>query len=190
MSLAFGVFTTTAYHSLVGAATEPEAQSPELAAQAPANSVPPVELPDRLNIPALDLDAIVLRVGVTPKGNMAVPPNYIDVGWYKYGTVPGQVGSAVFAGHVDNGLGFDGVFKHLNKLKIDDDIYVITKKGTRLHFIVEGIESYPYTEVPTNRLFKNSDAIRLNLVTCDGGWIQGEKTYDRRLVVYTKLVSD
>ena len=186
-SLACGVFVTTAYHAVVYAPSD-EVASSTLERRAPSDKVTASELPDRLNIPALDLDTWVLPVGVAISGNMAVPPNYIDAGWYKYGTVPGQKGSAVIAGHVDNGLALDGVFKQLNKLKLDDDIYIITKEGTRLHFVVVGIESYPYTEVPTDLLFNRADTARLNLITCDGGWIQGKKTYDRRLVIYTKLV--
>ena len=185
-ALALLIFSATVVHALFYA-PQPEIAAPALEAKAPALKVPPVEYPDRLDIPVLNIDAAVLQVGIARSGHMAVPPNFTDVGWYKYGSVPGQKGSAVMAGHVDNGLGLDGVFKHLNQLKVDDDIYIITKAGSRLHFVVSDIQSYPYTSVPTETLFNRTDGTRLNLVTCDGGWVQGEKTYDHRLVVYATL---
>lgn len=145
------------------------------------------DVPVRLSIPSLGINANVQQVGVNGKGNMAVPSNYTDVAWYKYGPVPGEVGSAVIDGHVDNGLGLDGVFKHLEDIEVGDDVYVSTKSGKRLHFVVRDIESYHYTQVPTELLFNLSDGAHLNLVTCGGLWVKDDKTYDRRIVVYTEL---
>lgn len=144
-------------------------------------------LPSRLIIPALNIDTKVQHVGIKPNGKMANPNNFSDVGWYKYGTVPGASGSAVMAGHVDNALGLDGIFKHLEKLKTGDEIFVVTRGGARLHFIVTDSEWYPYTEVPIELLFNKKDKPRLNLVTCGGTWIKDARSYDKRLVVFTKL---
>lgn len=149
--------------------------------------VGPLEYPSKLLIPALSIDARIKFVGVNEKGNMATPGNFTDVAWYKYGTVPGQLGSAVMAGHVDNGLGLAGVFKHLDTLKKGDDIYVETKEGTKLHFVVFEVKAYPYTDVPTDVLFTRSGKAYLNLVTCVGNWIKEGKTYDQRLIVSALL---
>ncbi|OGG56403.1 hypothetical protein A2680_01615 [Candidatus Kaiserbacteria bacterium RIFCSPHIGHO2_01_FULL_55_37] len=145
--------------------------------------------PARLSIPALHIDASVQKVGVKADGSMATPSNFADVAWYKYGTVPGQLGSAVISGHVDNGLALAGVFKHLPELRVGDDVYIEQQDGNRLHFVVEAIESYPYKDAPAEKIFAHNDAARLNLVTCEGVWVKSEKTYDHRLVVFTKLVA-
>ena len=153
--------------------------------------VPPTAsaLPQRLIIPALSINANVQYVTVNAKGNMGTPNNFTDVSWYKPGTQPGGVGSAVMAGHVDNGLSLAGVFKKLDTIQVGDDVYVQEVNGTKLHFKVEKVTSYPYTEVPVEAIFTSSDGSkRLNLITCVGAWVPGQKTYDRRLVVYTKLV--
>lgn len=146
-----------------------------------------ITVPRLLSIPSISVETEVERVGVNAKGNMATPSNYRDVGWYKYGPRPGEKGSAVIAGHLDDGLGFDGVFKNLNELRRGDEIIVETKDGHILTFEVVEVISYPYDEVPTERLFNRNDQPRLNLVTCSGKWTRGAKTYDERLVVYTVL---
>lgn len=152
-------------------------------------SIGPAELPVRLSIPKLRTNAKVQMVGVAKSGNMAVPTNYTDVGWYRGGTVPGQLGSAVMDGHVDNALALDGVFKHLDMLAVGDDVYVTTAQGHQLHFVVKDVETYPVAAVPLALLFNRNDAARLNLVTCAGSWVQSRKMYDRRTVVYTVLAS-
>ena len=148
----------------------------------------PEDYPARLRIPTLGVDAYVQEVGVNAKGNMAAPNNFTDVGWYKHGTVPGFVGSAVVAGHVDNGLSLPGVFKNLNSIHIGDDIFLEKKDGGELRFRVTEIQTYPYAHVPLKVLFSRRDIPRLNLVTCEGDWIPSNKMYDQRLIVYTELV--
>lgn len=147
------------------------------------------DAPVRLLIPSLNVDAAVQDVGVNSDGNMRAPTNFTDVAWYEYGPAPGETGSAVVDGHVDNGLGLDGVFKHLNALKAGDDIYVTARNGSRLHFVVSDVELYPYNAAPSDLIFGQNDTARLNLITCDGAWVSGQRTYDHRLVVFSKLSS-
>ncbi len=153
-----------------------------MVAVAPTSSEPVL-----LQIPSVNINAGVQYLGINAAGNMQAPDNFVDVGWYKYGTVPGYLGSAVIDGHVDNGLGLAGVFKHLGDIKVGDDVYVITQGGSKLHFVVTSIEVYPYTDAPADLIFGQSDAARLNLITCDGTWVAGEDTYNERLVVFTEL---
>lgn len=166
-----------------------EVHVPELEAGADAGLALPEDQPARLRIPKLGIDAFVQHVGVNAKGNMAAPSNFVDVGWYKYGTVPGFIGSTVITGHVDNALGMPGVFKDLDEMRIGDEFFVESKDGKELRFKVVEIQSYPYTLVPLKVLFSRNDLPRLNLITCSGTWIQGARSYDERLVVYAELVS-
>lgn len=164
-----------------------EVAAPEQEANAPIQEVTEEDQPARLIIPSLGVDTHVQYVGITAAGNMAVPSNFTDVGWYRYGTVPGQRGSAVVAGHVDNAIGLAGVFKRLEELDVGAEVFVETKGGERLRFLVTDAETYGYRDVPVERVFNQGDARRLNLVTCGGSWIQSERSYDERLVVYTVL---
>jgi LPXTG-site transpeptidase (sortase) family protein len=141
--------------------------------------------PVRLVIPSLSINAKVQQVGLNAKGEMGIPTNFKDVGWYKYGTVPGQLGSAVIDGHIDNALALPGVFKHLEDIKKGDDVYVVANDGTTLRFVVSEVATYPYTDGPTEHIFGANDVARLNLITCTGTWVSSKHTYNERFVVYT-----
>jgi LPXTG-site transpeptidase (sortase) family protein len=145
--------------------------------------------PLRISIPALGVDAAVIDVGIAKSGHMAVPQSFTEVGWYRYGPAPGELGSAVMAGHVDNGLGLKAVFARLDELNIGNDIYVTMSDGRKLHFVVSDIEVYAYQSVPSSVVFGQQDTARLNLITCEGAWVQGDKTYDHRVVIFSTLVS-
>ena len=56
-------------------------------------------LPIRLKIPSIKVDAAIEYVGIAPDGNMDVPKGPDNVAWFEPGTRPGDVGSAVLAGH-------------------------------------------------------------------------------------------
>lgn len=148
----------------------------------------PGEKPVKLVIPSLNINAKVQYVGIGKSGNMAVPYGYTDVGWYRYGPLPGQIGSAVFDGHVDNGLGVAAVFKHVGDIKIGDEIDVITEKGNKIPFKVTDVAQYGYKDKTANQkiFIENKDAL-IRLITCTGTWVSNEKTYDHRIVVTGKL---
>lgn len=59
-------------------------------------------IPARIEIPAIQVDATVIQVGKTANGQMEVPNNTIETGWYNPGYKPGSQGNAVIAGHVDS----------------------------------------------------------------------------------------
>jgi sortase A len=140
-----------------------------------------------LSIPKLKIDARVQEVGITTKGNIGTPNNFSDVGWYKYGPLPGKKGTAVIDGHVDNGLALPGVFKHLVDIELGDDVYVKTKEGDTLHFVVKNIETYDYN-APTTAILSQTDVSKLILITCTGTWVDSIRTHNKRLVVTTELV--
>ncbi len=142
--------------------------------------------PITIIIPALRINAVIQKVGITKKGAMAVPTNFTDTGWYKYGVVPGQQGSAIIAGHVNNGLSLPGVFAKLNQLTIGDDIYIVRKDGTTIHFIMTGSKSYA-KDSATDLIFNDTSGSLLKLITCTGTWLPLQKTHDQRLVITAVL---
>lgn len=149
----------------------------------------PIASPARLIIPAIGVDAAVQHVGIAPTGNMAVPDNYSDVGWYRLGAHPGEEGNAVIAGHLDNGFGLPAVFSRLEKLSVGDEILVQGEEGETATFIVEHLSIYDPAEAPLEEIFGSSTDARLNLITCDGAWNPKTKTYSERLVVFARAAT-
>lgn len=152
----------------------------------PMSASSTMSVPSRLRIPLLGIDARVQLVGRTIAGAMATPNNFTDVGWYTGGPRPGEQGSAVITGHLDNALSLDGVFKRLGDLRIGDEVYVDTATGEHVLFRVIKIALYPYQKVPLNEVFSQTDGTYLNLITCAGTWLPKQRSYDHRLVVYTE----
>lgn len=145
-------------------------------------------LPTRLQIPKLQIDTHVIYMGLTKDGNMSVPTNVIDVGWYKYGALPGNTGTAVIAGHLDGLRGEPGVFINLSKLVPGDIISVTEGNGLVVSFVVRETKNYPQTTQPAE-VFTSTSGSHLNLITCAGRWDSLEHRYAERLVVFADKAS-
>jgi LPXTG-site transpeptidase (sortase) family protein len=141
--------------------------------------------PTRLIIPAININAGIQPLAVTPGGEMEVPSNTFDVGWFKLGTHPGEKGSAVIAGHFDGENGEAGVFANLYKLKKGDKLYIENDNGTVTSFVVR--ESRTYDPGYAEEVFNSDDSSHLNLITCDGQLDGAKKSYNKRLVVFADI---
>ncbi len=190
--IAVGVFSlgTIMYRATIAdtSMASQEVASSSLAAAADealkqSHDFPVMAAPKKIEIPALGIDTEVLEVGITAGGNMAVPKSFTKVGWYKYGSIPGNDGNAVIAGHVDNGLSLAGVFKHLNEIKIGDMVTISDENGSISTFQVTATSSIDYQSNDTNEIFSGTGYPTLRLITCEGDWVQAHKTYDKRLIV-------
>ncbi|WP_100012725.1 class F sortase [Lentibacillus sediminis] len=143
-------------------------------------------VPATLEIPAIDVTAPVETVGVLENGQMGVPAETKNVGWFEPGFRPGTKGNAVLAGHVDSKTG-PAVFYHLEDLQPGDEIVVNNENGESLTFTVQDLTSYPRNEAPIEEIFGNTDGRYLNLITCVGTFDQSAGTHDKRLVVRAEL---
>lgn len=146
-----------------------------------------VGLPKYLIIPAINVNANIQHLGINAKGEMDVPNNIIDVGWFKFGSRPGEKGSAVIDGHLDGKNGEAGVFFNLYKLKKGDTIYVKDDKGMSIAFVVR--ESRMYNPGSADDVFNRSDKAHLNLITCAGVWDIAKSSYNKRLIVFADIVN-
>lgn len=145
-------------------------------------------LPKRFEIPKFGISSNIQYVGLNSAGEMDVPNNNTDVAWFYLGTKPGEVGSAVIAGHLDSKYGKPAVFWNLKNLVKGDAVYIFNSNGERKNFEVMYAERYNTDQAPMEKIFGANDGIYLNLVTCDGVWDKYKINYNKRLVVYAKLV--
>jgi LPXTG-site transpeptidase (sortase) family protein len=140
-------------------------------------------LPMRLQIPAISVDSSIDYLGNTSTGAMASPASPNTTGWYKYGAIPGETGSAVMAGHVVGPKGEQGVFYNLSKLKPGDILQVVDAKGRVASFAVREIRTYDEEQQHTE-IFNSTNGTHLNLITCAGDWSVARHKYLQRLVVF------
>lgn len=145
--------------------------------------------PQRIEIPAIGVDTVVASVGVSGRA-MAVPTNSTDVGWYQLGVKPGNIGSAVLAGHVNWYGGKTAVFTNLHLLAIGDVITVTDVDGNRVQFVVREMRSYRLNDNTADIFISNDGKSHLNLITCDGVWSTIMGTHEERLVVFTDKITE
>lgn len=157
------------------------ARKPVIAAEPPA---PAIGVPARLQIPAIDIDAPVEAVGVDAKGDMAVPEQVQQIGWYRFGAAPGSsAGSVVMSGHVDSAVQGLGAFSKLGDLKAGDAITVSDATGHRLRYHVVGREAFDKKTAPMADLFSRNGTARLTLITCGGDFDSSIRSYVDNIVV-------
>jgi sortase (surface protein transpeptidase) len=140
------------------------------------------DIPERLRIGAIDVDAPILPVGVTA-GTTQIPADVHEVGWYRFGGRPGTSGSTLLVAHVSSGTQGPGVFFRLRDLVPGDDVVVEMRDGSSSVFRVIARWSYAKEALP-DRLFDRTGPAMLALVTCGGPYSQATGRYEDNIVVY------
>lgn len=147
------------------------------------------EPPRRLVIPSVDISMPVTATGVTTDGQMELPPDPREVGWYKFGALPGDSrGSAVLGGHVDSVRYGTGPLARLAKVRTGARITVTSPEGERLGYRVTSVERIAKSALPVDRLFDPSVPHRLVIVTCGGLYLPDSGGYEDNIVVVAEPV--
>ena len=141
-----------------------------------------VATPVRVVIPAIDVDADLVAVGLNPDRSMEVP-EFGEAGWYEPGPRPGEPGPAVIAAHVDSVSGPD-VFYRLRELEPGDEITVEHADGGRSTFAVRDSEQQDKDALPVERIWNDTDDPVLRLITCGGAFNQERRSYESNVIVY------
>lgn len=145
-------------------------------------------VPTTLRIPAIGLTVSLSSLGLNADGSVQVPTSIQQAGWFRLGPTPGQVGSAVILGHVDNYTG-PGVFFQLRTLAAGDQLYVSLADGDIAQFAVDSVASYTKQQFPAQRVYASHGSSALQLVTCGGVFDHQTGSYLSNIVVYSSLVS-
>jgi sortase (surface protein transpeptidase) len=169
----------------------------------------PVSVPLELEIPALNVKAPVLGVGLTADNVMDSPkgpigdPIWHTAYWYRGGGTPGDVGTATIAGHVNDPLGNPEIFANLQDLKPGDKIIIHLKETTlEIRFIVNEVQVYFVKESSDPEVLAKIYGIgpvtgrepqpspdglsHLTLITCAGNIVNGQ--FDHHTVVYATRI--
>ncbi|MFD3782304.1 class F sortase [Streptomyces sp. NPDC058612] len=166
------------------------------AGQSPANPpLPPADMEvlehssvQRVRIPTINVDAPVMTVGLDAEGWIDAPPPQDRnlAGWYLNGISPGQRGSSVIVGHVDNAQG-PAVFYGLGSVKPGNQIEVERYDGRTAVFEVYGVEVFSKDTFPGARVYGDTGYPELRVITCGGGYSKAGG-YEGNVVVFARMV--
>ncbi|MFE6359097.1 class F sortase [Streptomyces sp. NPDC057806] len=148
----------------------------------------PYAVPDRVRIPAIQVDAPMLAVGLDAEGWVDAPPPEDPnlAGWFTGAVSPGEKGTAVVVGHVDNSQG-PAVFYGLGALKKGNRVEVARKDGKTAVFEIYGIEVFEKNNFPGDRVYGSKGTAELRVITCGGGFSK-QNGYDGNVVAFARLV--
>ncbi|MFK4103939.1 class F sortase [Streptomyces sp. NPDC019531] len=151
-----------------------------------AAALPPSP-PDRIRVPSIHVDAPLMGLALTPTGSLDVPPAAKKnlAGWYEAGTTPGETGTAIVAGHVDNAEG-PAVFYALGALRRGSAIEVDRRDGSIAVFTVDAVEVYDAKDFPDEKVYGAARRPELRVITCGGGYSRSTG-YRGNVVVFAHL---
>ncbi|MFJ5528843.1 class F sortase [Streptomyces sp. NPDC093261] len=154
--------------------------------RAAVSALPPSP-PDRIRIPSIRVNAPLMGLGLTRTGSLDVPPagDKNLAGWYEAGTKPGETGTAIVAGHVDNAEG-PAVFYDLGALDRGSTIEVDRRDGSTAVFTVDAVEVYQAKDFPDQKVYGAAPRPELRVITCGGGYSR-TTGYQGNVVVFAHL---
>jgi sortase (surface protein transpeptidase) len=197
LPLARGLLAGIAVLAGAVALLSPGGPAPAAAGAPPAATVPaPVvaeagtdetsAAPVHVHVPAIGVDSELLRLGTDASGALVPPDDFARAGWFAGSTVPGDVGPAVVAGHVDSVDG-PAVFFRLRDLAPGDEVLVDRADGTTARFTVTGVGRYPKDDFPTEAVYGPTPRAELRLITCGGDFDRSARSYEDNVVVFARL---
>jgi hypothetical protein len=155
--------------------------APASAGPLPDGPAPPV----RLEIPALAVSAPVVDAPTMASGELLVPADPGQVGWWVGGAAAGApTGTLLLAGHADNPFVTGALFR-LKDLPMGAVVYVASDVQ-RYTYRITARRAYPRSHLPAT-LFERDGPPRLALVTCGGAFQHGR--YEDNIVVYAEPVT-
>lgn len=185
----FGLFGAGAGVGLLGGA--PPLPSLRFARAEPAGPAAMAigrSTPVRITIPAINVSAPIMPVGLAADGAIGTPPLSDNnlAGWYSGGPSPGQLGPAVIVGHVDGPAG-ESVFYNLGRLRPGQLITLDLANHRAAVFSVYSVAAYPKTNFPVDRVYGDYSRPGLRLITCGGKFVGGSLGYADNIVVYASM---
>ncbi|MDE3083121.1 MAG: class F sortase [Acidobacteriota bacterium] len=137
-------------------------------------------------VPQIGVSASVGVLGLNKDNTVQVPTNFAQPGWYKFGPAPGQQGSAVILGHVDNYKG-PAVFFYVYRLRLGSPVIVKLADGYTVRFKVIGVREYTKNQFPDQLVYGMRPYSALQLVTCGGVFDRATGHYESNIVAFTTM---
>jgi sortase (surface protein transpeptidase) len=165
----------------------------------------PVDVPLELQIPSINVDVPVIGVGLTQWNVMDAPtsslgsPYWHSAFWYRGSSIPGDIGTATFAGHITDPLGKPGAFRYLQDLQVGALVIIQDNRNSiEIRFIVDEVmivTKQEFTDPALLTLVYGAGPVagtgpqpsldglsHLTLITCAANLITGN--FDDRTVIF------
>ncbi|MEF2976789.1 class F sortase [Subtercola sp. YIM 133946] len=156
-------------------------QDPSVA-QAPSERQSGVA-PVRVQIAAIGVDSGLESLTRDSTGWIQPPVNFDSAGWYRDGVVPGDVGPAVIAGHIDS-VAAPAVFARLAELTAGDQVQVTLSDQTVVTFTVDRLVQAAKAQFPTDEVYGPTPTAQLRLITCGGVFDDSTGHYVDNVIVF------
>jgi sortase (surface protein transpeptidase) len=141
--------------------------------------------PVEVEVPAVDISARVVPLGLTDGGALEVPEDFSTAGWWAAGPEPGERGAAVITAHIDSKTG-PAAFYTLADASPGDKVYVHRKDGSTATFVIDRVGQYPKDDFPTHQVYDKTPGPTLRLITCGGTFDDSIGHYRDNIVAYAK----
>ncbi|MEV6810304.1 class F sortase [Streptomyces sp. NPDC051129] len=150
----------------------------------------PGAVPQRVDIPALGVQAPVVARGLDARGAVDPPPYDQPgvVGWYRAGPLPGAAGPALLVGHVDTATR-PAVFHRLGSLRPGRRVRVFRADGKVAEFTVDDVRVLPREGFDAHQAYgpREPGRAELRLITCGGTFDRASRSYTANVVVSAYL---
>ena len=145
--------------------------------------IAPRPRPVGLQMQSIDVARFPVRpVGLEFDGQMEIPDE-TEIGWYQYGATAGQPGATVLAAHVSWNR-TQGPFSRLGSVEPGEQVEVTMDDGTIRRYEVTERSVYGKSELPRERIWRNTGDETLVLITCGGDYNPEIRRYRENIVVY------
>jgi sortase (surface protein transpeptidase) len=153
----------------------------------PVADAGPVPTNGRVLLPALGVEAPIVKVGIDSTERMVVPHNAREVAWLDQGGFPGRTNNVVLAGHIAYNRVI-GSFNRIANLREGDVVTIAIDRKT-LRYRVAWNCSFSRDTGLADQIMGYTDVPSLTLISCGGVFDTAARTHTNRITVRAELIA-
>lgn len=147
----------------------------------------PVPTNGSVQLPALGVDAPIVKVGIDHSERMVVPNNARDIAWLDQGGFPGRTRNVVLAGHISYNR-VAGSFNRIKDLQPGDEVTVTVGEKV-LRYRITWNCSFAQDTTLTEHIMGYTHRPSLTLISCGGVFDTAARTHTQRIVVRAEQIT-
>lgn len=145
--------------------------------------------PVRVLYPEIDAELPVEPRGVSDDGQMDVPEDAAQAGWYQYGKAPAdEVGNTVITAHAGSAQTPIGPLYELTEADQGDEVTVVDEAGEEHRYQVTETQQLGKDGLDFTPYFQRSGEHQLVLITCGGQWLPQMNSYAENVIVVAEPI--